>query len=109
MFKSYLKIAGRNLLKNKLYSGINIFGLSIGLTCCLAIGLYIQDEFSYDRFHPRSTDIYRVIEHQKILGVDYDLAITPGKLGPALKNDFPQVQQACRIGQASGFIQHGEA
>ncbi len=109
MFKNYLKIAARNLLKNKLYSGINIFGLSIGLTCCLAIGLYIQDEFSYDHFHSRNEDIYRVIEHQNILGVDYDLGITPGKLGPALKNDFPQVQQACRIGKASGFIQHGEA
>jgi ABC-type antimicrobial peptide transport system permease subunit len=108
MFKSYLKIAGRNLLKNKLYSGINIFGLSIGLACCLAIGMYIYDEFSYDRFHPRSTDIYRVIEHQNILGTDYDLAVTPGKLGPSLKNDFPQVEQTCRLGKASGFFQQGE-
>jgi putative ABC transport system permease protein len=109
MFKSYLKIAGRNLLKNKLYSGINIFGLSIGLTCCLAIGLYIYDEFSYDRFHSRNADIYRVVEHQKQVGVEYDIAVTPGLLGPSLKNDFTQVQQACRLGKASGFLQYGEA
>jgi putative ABC transport system permease protein len=108
MLKNYLKIAARNLLKNKLYSGINIFGLSIGLTCCLAIGLYIYDEFSYDRFHPRSADIYRVTEHQKLQGQDYDLAVTPGKLGPSLIKDFAQVQQACRLGKASGFLQNGE-
>jgi putative ABC transport system permease protein len=109
MFKNYLKIAARNLLKNKLYSGINIFGLAIGLTCCLAIGLYIYDEFSYDRFHSRSADIYRVTEHQDILGTNYDLAVTPGKLAPALLNDFTQVQQACRLGRESGFLQHGES
>ena len=109
MLKSYLRSAGRNLLKNKLYSGINIFGLSIGLTCCLAIGLYIHDEFSYDRFHPRSADIYRVVEHQKLLGKEYDLALTPGLLGPSVKSDFSQVQQACRLGKASGFLQYGEA
>lgn len=109
MFKNYLKIAGRNLLRNKLYSGINILGLSIGLTCCLAVGLYIHDEFSYDRFHPRSADIYRVVEHQKQVDKEYDLALTPGLLGPSLKNDFPQVQQACRMGKASGFLQYGEA
>ncbi|HEX6180382.1 MAG TPA: ABC transporter permease, partial [Chitinophagaceae bacterium] len=74
MFKNYLKIAARNILKNKLYSAINIFGLSIGLTCCLAIGLYIYDEFSYDRFHPRSANIYRVIGHQKQADMNYDVA-----------------------------------
>ena len=69
MFKNYLTIAARNLLKNKLYSGINIIGLSVGLTCCLAISLYIYDEFSYDRFHSRSADIYRVTGDWK----DYSL------------------------------------
>jgi ABC-type antimicrobial peptide transport system permease subunit len=50
-----------------------------------------------------------VIEHQEILGKGYDLAVTPGKLGPSLKNDFPQVLQACRLGKASGILQHNEA
>jgi len=109
MFKSYLRVAGRNLLKNKLYSGINIFGLSIGLTCCLAIGLYIHDEFSYDRFHPRSADIYRVGEHQKQMDKEYDLVVTPGQPGPSLKSDFSQVQQTCRLGKTSGFLHCGEA
>jgi hypothetical protein len=51
MFKNYFTIAFRNLWKNKVYSGINIAGMAIGLACCLTIGLFIRDELSYDRFH----------------------------------------------------------
>jgi putative ABC transport system permease protein len=51
MFKNYFKIALRNLLKHKSVSFINIFGLAIGMTCCLLITLYVKDEISYDRHH----------------------------------------------------------
>ena len=51
MFKNYFKIALRNLIKNKLYTSINIFGLTLGLTSCLLIGLYVNNELSYDSFH----------------------------------------------------------
>ncbi|MDP3473862.1 MAG: ABC transporter permease, partial [Algoriphagus sp.] len=50
MFKNYLKIAYRNLVKNKVYSAINIFGLTLGFVCCILIMLYVKNELSYDKF-----------------------------------------------------------
>jgi len=64
MFKNYIKIALRNLFKNKLYSVINIFGLSIGVACCMLILLYLSNEFSYDKFHENSDRIYRAWTHE---------------------------------------------
>ena len=60
MFRNYLKIAIRNLYKNKLYSSVNIIGLTIGITSCLLIGIYIAHELSYDRFHKNADRIVRV-------------------------------------------------
>lgn len=111
MYKSYFKIGWRNLLKNKTYSFINIGGLAIGLTCCIAIGLYIWDEYSYDRFHGRYKDIYRVVDQQNQAGTIYNVALTPAPLGAALKADFPEVQNFCRLTKtrSAGILQHGEA
>jgi putative ABC transport system permease protein len=61
MFKNYFKIAFRNLRRNKIYSFINISGLSIGLACAMLILLYVKDEVSYDRFHNNVGNIYRVV------------------------------------------------
>ena len=58
MFKNYFKVALRNLLKHKGFSFINILGLSVGLTCCLLIGLYINEEMSYDTFHENADETY---------------------------------------------------
>ena len=55
MLQNYVKIALRNLVRNKTYSGINIIGLALGLACCTAIGLYVLDELQYDRFHANTT------------------------------------------------------
>ncbi len=60
MLKNYFKVALRNLRKNKLYSFVNIVGLTIGITCCILIGLYIAHEWSYDRFHKNADRIARV-------------------------------------------------
>jgi putative ABC transport system permease protein len=60
MFKNYFKIALRNLARNKIYSFINIAGLSIGLACAMLIILYVKDEVSYDRFHKNVNNIYRI-------------------------------------------------
>ena len=111
MYKSYFKIGWRNLLKNKTYSFINIGGLAIGLACCISIGLYIWDEYSYDRFHARSNDIYRVVDQQVMGGEGFTMASTPGPLGIALKSDFPEIQQSCHIGKirSSGILQRGES
>jgi putative ABC transport system permease protein len=60
MFYNYLKIAIRNLKRNRIYSIINIAGLSIGLACCMLILLYNKDELSFDRFHKNAVNIYRI-------------------------------------------------
>ena len=110
MIRNYIKIALRNLIRNKGYSLINIGGLAVGLACCIAIGLYIWDEYSYDRFHTHYDNIYRVVEQQNQAGTLYDIAVTPGPLAPALKADFAEVRQTCRIGMAwqTGVLQIGE-
>ena len=61
MFKNYLKIAWRNIVRHKGYSFINIFGLAVGLASCIMILLWVQDEMSYDRFHKNAGAIHRVI------------------------------------------------
>lgn len=61
MFTKYLKLTMRNLVRNKVYSLINIFGLALGVTCCLLLFLYIWDEISYDKHHKRVSDLYRII------------------------------------------------
>ena len=61
MFKNYMKIALRNLLKFKVYSFINISGLAIGMACCVLILLYVQDELSYDKYHQNADRIYRFV------------------------------------------------
>ena len=60
MIRNYFKIAYRNLVKYKFISGINLFGLTIGLTCCLLILIYILNELSYDRYNKNADHIYRV-------------------------------------------------
>ncbi len=108
MLRSYCKIGWRSLVKNKFYSIINVAGLAIGLACCTVIGLYIHDEYSFDKFHSNISHLYRVVEKQKQAGVYYNFVTTPGPLGPSLKNDFPEVQQTCRLGRTRGTIQLGQ-
>ena len=62
MFKNYFKIALRNLIKNKVYSAINILGLSVGIACCILIFLFVRHELSYDTFHKSADTIYIVAE-----------------------------------------------
>jgi putative ABC transport system permease protein len=68
MFYNYIKIAIRNLKRNKIYSFINIAGLSIGLACCMLILLYNKDEVSYDRFHKNASVIYRITSKNRSPG-----------------------------------------
>src|SRR3989337_674968 len=108
MFRSYIKISWRNLLKRKAYSLINISGLAIGLSCALAIGLFIQDEYSYDRFHRNAGHIYRVVQQQNQAGDLYEVASSPGLMGKALEADFPEVVKSCLLGyKRSGVLQQG--
>ncbi len=109
MFKNYITIGWRYLLKAKVYSLINISGLAIGLACSISIGLFIADEYSFDRFHRNSGDIYRVVQRQNQAGERYDVASSPGPKAEALKADFPEVVNSCLLGYPrSGVLQLGE-
>ena len=65
MFKNYMKISMRNILRNRSYSLINIAGLAVGMACFILISLWVQDEISYDRFHEKIDNLYRVIDYEK--------------------------------------------
>ncbi|MGH7451211.1 MAG: ABC transporter permease [bacterium] len=98
MLKNYLKIALRNSLKYKSYSLINIFGLAVGMACCLLILLYLQDELTFDAFHAKGDRIYRinktVVEES---GEVTHTAEMPGNFAPTLVQDFPEVESAVRL------------
>ncbi len=104
MFKNYFKIAWRNLLKNKGFSAINIFGLAIGIACCLLITLYVVDEMSYDRFHEKADRIYRLNCNVKYGGSEQSLSQTPDILPVILKSDYPQVENFVRFYSAGPFL-----
>ena len=102
MLNNYLKIAFRNLWKNKGYSAINILGLAAGLATCLLIILYVSDELSYDKFHEKADRIYRVDSDIKFGGTDMKLAVCSDPMGATLKKDYPQVEQFTRIYASEG-------
>ena len=97
MFKNYLKVALRNLWKNKVFSAINIIGLSAGLAVCLLIVLYVKDESGYDKFYAQSQNIYRVDADIFFNGTQFTSAVSPAPLAPTLKKDYPQIVQYTRL------------
>jgi putative ABC transport system permease protein len=97
MFANYLKIAWRNLLKNRTFSVINIFGLSIGLTCCLLIALYLNYELGYDRQHPDASRIYQVGTTFVKGGKDNSMPNTPYLMGKTMQLEFPEVEESVRL------------
>lgn len=97
MISNYFKIAFRGLLRNKTFSVINILGLAVGIASCILILLYVQYEFSFDKFNKNYSQIYRVTQNLKWSGKKMEIAITPAKLGPALKENFPEVTGYERI------------
>ncbi|OGU54940.1 MAG: hypothetical protein A2V66_02000 [Ignavibacteria bacterium RBG_13_36_8] len=110
MFKNYFKIAYRNILKNKIYSAINILGFAVGLAAFILISLYVQYEFSYDKYHENADRIYRVVRDKP--GMESEItktAVTPAPLAPLLVDEFPEVISATRIIQTNNqFITYGK-
>ncbi|WP_461081359.1 ABC transporter permease [Spirosoma flavus] len=97
MLLNYLKIAIRNLWRNKLYTGLNIGGLAIGLAACLVMVLYVNHEFTYDAFHPKADRIARITSHMKTLESPLSIASAPMLLAEVLKRDYPEVETAVRF------------
>lgn len=88
MLRSYLKVAMRNLLKDKFYALINIFGLAIGIASCILIIIYIHDELSYDRWHHQAARTYRVNEFIETEGSGERSSSVPFHVGPTLLEDY---------------------
>lgn len=107
MLRSYLKIARRNLLKDKGHSAINIFGLSVGMASFLLILFYVRDESSFDKFHDDYEDIYRVTEVNYSESGKTQLANTYSGIGPALQNDFPEVESFVRLYVSEVSVSNG--
>ncbi|SDH65390.1 ABC transporter permease [Chitinophaga filiformis] len=118
MLKNYLKIAWRNLLRKKAYSAINITGLAIGITCCILIMFYVQDELSYDRYNVNYDQIYRVTHaYRNAKDVDRNSAPAPenyqvwgnAPVAPALAADFPEIKKITRFTSPNTFLlEHGD-
>lgn len=96
MFKNMIKIALRNMSKNKGYSIINISGLALGIACCIFIFLWIQNEMSYDRFHTQADSVYRVEFDQNYSGRLFHVGVSQWPLGPELKDNLAEVEMASR-------------
>lgn len=104
MFKSYLKIAWRNIWRNKAFSITNLSGLTIGMTCTMLILLWVQDELNWDKFHPDHQNIYQVMVNRDFNGeVNTDKSV-PFPLAEELKRNFPQVKNATTDNYGSDII-----
>ena len=96
MIKNYLKIALRNLFRNKIFSLITIVGFAIGMACVVLIALWINDELNYDTFNENNNSLYRITTH-------YDkykwegLALTPAPLASLAVDEIPELNEAMRI------------
>src|SRR6266542_4930605 len=110
MFKNYSIIAIRNLWRNKVFSIINISGLSIGLACCMLIFLYTKDEVSYDRFHEKKDQIYRVTA--QVLddkGQEAFKGVKTGMVhGPAFKQNIPEIEDFVRVEKSTYVVKKGK-
>ena len=109
MLKNYYKVAVRNILKYKLFSAINILGMTIGITSCLMIILYVTHELSYDKFHADADRIYQVGLNGKLGGQDIRVSNTCPPMAEALVADIPEVEAATRIVQMyQPVVKNGE-
>ena len=97
MFTNYLKLALRSLMRNKAYSFINIFGLALGITCCLLLSLYIRDEMSYDKHHKHASDLYRIITNFQSGSIVDRVGSASPPIAMTIKDEVPEVEAAVRI------------
>jgi len=96
MLKNYFTIAVRNILKRKFFAGINLLGMTAGITVCLLIALYVINEFSYDRFHANADRIYQVGMYKKFGVYDVRSASTCPPLADAMLSEIPEVESVLR-------------
>ncbi len=96
MFKNYLKIAARNLIRHRAFTIINILGLSLGLACCILLSFYIMHQLSYDKHHAYGDRLYLVAAHSN-MGTSEYMSTLSAPYAPTLKADFGEVEQSARL------------
>lgn len=104
MFKNYFLLSFRHMKKHKGYSFINIFGLAVGIACCILIFLWVRDELSYDKFHENGENIHLIT----ISGERGTWSSSPWALPPVLKKDFPEIEKVSWYGVVQLLTKHGE-
>src|SRR5690606_4172803 len=105
MFKNYLKIAYRNLVKHMIYSSINVFGLTLGFVCCILITLYVKDELSYDKFIPNRENIHRVALERIYPDHTSFYAIIPDSYSEVFAEEIKGVEESTRLfGLGDGIV-----
>jgi len=109
--RNYFLVLLRTLRRERLYAVINIAGLSLGVACCLILGLYLRSELTYDRHFDKHDRIYRIVNEFTTNGTTDTFAVTSRMLGPMLMADYPQIKAVVRFQQSSGdngvAIHHG--
>ena len=104
MFKNYIKIAWRNLVKDSQFTFLNVVGLSTGLACTLLIYLWVSDEWKMDRFNKKDGQLYQVMENRKQASGIWTAQTTSGLMADALANDMPEVQYAVNTASENNAI-----
>lgn len=103
MIRNYIIVALRNLLRNKVYSAINILGLGIGIACCMLIVLFAKDELTFDKFHTKGAQIYRITSEWKSSDGEEGKTSNTGLIqGPTFKEQVPEITSYVRL-QSAGF------
>ncbi len=109
MLRNYLKIAFRNLYRQKLYSLINILGLAVGIAFCILIILFVKDEWSYDKFHLQANRIYRVaLKETDDEGREYLNVSTPIVFEPMFRQNLPEVEEVTRVFTYGNLLKRGD-
>lgn len=109
MIKAYFLLAIKHFRKQRVFSFINILGLTVGITCCLMIFLFIVNEFSYDRFHRHANDIYRVMRTGNNDGQYREIPYLSPPFGPTLVNDFPgDILHSVRVMRDNDLISYND-
>src|SRR5215213_8740161 len=97
MLRNYLKVAFRYLSRHKGYTVLNVSGLAVGIACCILIMLFVKNEWSYDKFHSKSSRLHRAWLKEFYQGEIFKNTVTPIPLGPVLQDNLPEVESTCRV------------
>lgn len=109
MLKNYLTVAFRSLWRSKAHSSINIVGLSLGIACCILIVLFVKDEWTFDTFHSKANRIFRgYVKEDYGENQQFFNTVTPFPLGPALKDNFPEIESQVRISTIGNTVKIGD-